>query len=162
MNNLPKRKQNRLNHYDYSQNGAYFITICTIDRKPLLSRITVGAHIVRPPITELSNYGEIVKEKINNIPLHYDNVLIDNYVIMPNHIHLIINITENGRTMCAPTISRIIKHFKESVTKSIGCCIWQKGFYDHIIRDEEDYLTKCQYIENNPTKWLEDELYIKS
>lgn len=159
MNDLPKRKQNRLKNYDYSQNGAYFITICTTDRKPLLSRITVGAHSVRPPVTELSNYGEIVKEKIENIPSHYENILIDNYVVMPNHIHLIISITENGRTLCAPTIPRIIKHFKESVTKSIGYSIWQKGFYDHIIRDYNDYITKAEYIENNPAKWLEDELY---
>lgn len=88
----------------------------------------------------------------------YENVFVDNYVIMPNHIHLIIRI-ESGRTQFAPTIGRIIKQFKGSITKQIGKSIWQKSFYDHIIRDDYDYQTKWQYIDENPGKWLEDELY---
>lgn len=83
---------------------------------------------------------------------------------LPNHIHLIIRIDNNkcgvdGRTLFAPTISRIIKQFKEFVTKQLGENIWQKSFYDHIIRDENDYKTKWEYIENNPNRWSEDELY---
>ncbi len=148
-----KRKPNRLTDYDYTQNGAYFITICVNDRKPILSSITVGANCVR-----LSKVGIVIKNEIDKMNTVYENVFVDNYVIMPNHIHLIIRI-ESGRTQFAPTIGRIIKQFKGSITKQIGKSIWQKSFYDHIIRDDYDYQTKWQYIDENPGKWLEDELY---
>ena len=78
---------------------------------------------------------------------------------MPNHIHLIV-VIQNGRTQFAPTISRIIKQFKGKITKQVGFCIWQKSFYDHVIRDEKDYLRICEYIENNPVKWTEDKYFI--
>lgn len=178
--NLPKRKSNRLKDYDYSQNGAYFITICTKDKKEILSRInksadnihpnmlvcdSVGANSVRPNEVNLTAIGEVAEKGIAGIEKHYKNVFADNHVIMPNHIHLIIRIDinerrEGGRTLCAPTVSQIIRQFKEFVTKQIGENIWQKSFYDHIIRDEEDYRTKWEYIENNPNRWSEDELYI--
>lgn len=148
-----KRKPNRLTDYDYTQNGAYFITICVNDRKPILSSITVGENCVR-----LSKVGIVIKNEIDKMNTVYENVFVDNYVIMPNHIHLIIRI-ESGRTQFAPTIGRIIKQFKGSITKQIGKSIWQKSFYDHIIRDDYDYQTKWQYIDENPGKWLEDELY---
>ena len=126
--------------------------------------VTVAANIVRPNEIRLTTIGEIAEKGIKGIEEHYNNVFTDNYVIMPNHIHLIISIDENeydddGRTMCAPTVSRIMKQFKEFVTKQIGENIWQKSFYDHIIRDENDYKTKWEYIENNPNRWSEDELY---
>ncbi len=168
---LQKRKPNRLKNYDYSQNGAYFITICTNERKPILSRISVGASNARPNEIKLTDIGIVVEQGIKGITEHYDNVFVDNYVIMPNHIHLIIRIdidngrampapTEgNGRPMVAPTVSRIIQQLKGYVTKQIGEPVWQKLYYDHIIRDEFDYFTKWQYIDNNPAKWLEDELY---
>lgn len=137
---LPKRKPNRLNDYDYSQNGAYFITICTHNRECILSRIPVGADIIRPHKIELLKYGKFVDESINQIPLHYDGIFVDNYVIMPNHIHLIIRIEQhNGRMISAPTV---VAGMKRYVSKQIGKSIWQKSFYDHIIRDEEDYKTK--------------------
>ena len=89
----------------------------------------------------------------------YEKVSVDKYVIMPNHIHLII-VMQNGRTQFSPTVSRIIKQFKGKVTKQVGFCIWQKSFYDHIIRDENDYLRIWEYIENNPYKWTEDKYFI--
>ncbi len=152
MNDLPKRKQNRLNNYDYSQNGAYFITICTKNKECIFGSIVgCDAHIA--PKIILTEYGKIAKKHIELIPG------IDKYVIMPNHIHLIIL---KGGAMWAshPTsVSQDIRSLKILVSKQISKSIWQTSFYDHIIRDEEDYLTKCQYIENNPAKWLEDELY---
>ena len=104
-------------------------------------------------------------KKIEKIHSIYDNVLIDNYIIMPNHIHLIIRIDNNGRTQYgrtqfSPTINRIIKQFKGSITKQIGKPIWQKSFYDHIIRDEIDYQNVWKYIDENPMKWKEDRLYV--
>lgn len=161
---LQTRKPNRLKDYDYSQNGAYFITICTKDRQPLLSVIknadeTVGENFVLPTIY-LTDVGETIKNEIEKIHSIYDNVLIDNYIIMPNHIHLIIRIDANGRTQFSPTINRIIKQFKGSITKQIGESIWQKSFYDHIIRDDIDYQSIWQYIDENPMKWKEDKLYV--
>lgn len=157
--NHGNRKPNRLSGYDYGQRGAYFITVCTKDRAPILSTIengpaTVGANCVR-----LTRTGEIADGEIQKFNHIYPSVHVDYYVIMPNHIHMIVRIDDDGRTQFAPTISRIIKQFKGSVTKQFGNAIWQKSFYDHVIRDEEDYLTKAQYIEENPIKWQEDALY---
>lgn len=153
-----KRKPNRLENYDYSQNGAYFITICTKDKEPILSQISVGATIGRPTI-KLTNIGKYVDDAINEIHKHYEDVYVDNYIIMPNHIHILIRIDSSGRPMVAPTISRIVQQFKGVISKRIGKSIWQKLYYDHIIRDEIDYMTKWQYIDENPIKWAEDELY---
>ena len=150
---LPKRKNIRLNDYNYSSNGAYFITICTKNKENLLWK-NVGANCVRPlDQLPLSKIG-IVIEKLNTV---YENIKVDKYQIMPNHIHLIIFIYEdsNGRTQFAPTISRIIKQFKGSITKQIGFSIWQKSFYDRIIRNENEYQSVWNYIHNNPLKYLE-------
>lgn len=151
------RKPNRLPDYDYSQNGAYFVTICIKDREPILSKISVGANCVR-----LTDFGKVVDDEIKKMNTVYGCVFVDNYVIMPNHIHLLIRIENDGRRpQVAPTVSRIIKQFKGSVTKQIGMSVWQKGFYDHVVRDEYDYQIRWKYIDDNPSKWAEDELYIK-
>ena len=148
MTNLPNRKPNRLKGYDYAGNGAYFITICTKGRKCILSRIPVGNAALSVPKIELTAIGKIVEEHLRLMPG------MDKYVIMPNHVHLIVikNKTEKS-------ISEDIRTLKSVVSRAVGRPIWQKSFYDHIIRDEEDYLTKAEYIENNPSKWIEDELY---
>ena len=164
MCRMPKRKQNRLQEYDYNSNGAYFITICTKDKKHLFwkENTNVGANCVRPYEYQLSSVGITVNEEIKNINNVYgDIVRIDKYVVMPNHIHMIIIIDDynSGRTQFAPTVSRIIKRFKGSVTKKIGSSIWQRSFYDHIIRDENDYLRIWDYIDKNPLKWSSDEYY---
>ncbi|WP_295632444.1 transposase [uncultured Intestinimonas sp.] len=76
---------------------------------------------------------------------------------MPNHVHMILVLTsQGGRTLCAPTVSRVIKQFKGVVTKRAGLPLWQKSFHDHIIRNEADYLRIWQYIDTNPLKWRED------
>lgn len=156
MSKLQTRKRLRLIGYDYSGNGAYFITICTKDRKCILSYI-VGTDDHIGPITELTDYGKIIEKYIVQIKG------IDSFVIMPNHIHLIIiKDKEQGGAMWSshPTsISSDIRTFKTLVTKEIGKSIWQTKFYDHIIRDEYDYMVHLQYIDENPAKWLEDKYY---
>lgn len=157
----PKRKNIRLNDYDYSSAGAYFITICTKNRQFELSQIfrscnCVGADIIRPSLTQ---YGKIVEKAIDAISNHYPEVTIDKYVIMPDHIHLILTITSpetNGRIISAPTkpIRTIIGQMKRWVSKEIGISIWQKSYYDHVIRDENDYTTKWNYINKNPLSWF--------
>lgn len=151
---LPKRKHIRLNNYDYSQPGAYFITICVDNRKALLSNINVGASIARPKEIHLTKYGTIVEKSIENIPVHYPTITVDNYVIMPDHIHLLLQIHSDfdGRPLVAPTIKRVIQQPKGIISKQIGFSIWQKSFNDHIVRGRSDYQEIWQYIENNPYK----------
>jgi len=171
---LPIRKQNRLQNFDYSQNGAYFITICTKNRAKIfwkntkndgVSTIaadpTVGATCGRPLYYyKLSEYGLIVNSEINKIERIYNGIIkIDKYVVMPNHIHLIILIDGYGRPQVAPTISRVIQQFKGSISKRIGIPVWQRSFHDHIIRDEHDYLSIWQYIDTNPLTWENDCFY---
>ena len=169
MKDLPVRKNIRLNHYDYSRAGCYFITMCVKDRHEMLRKIVmdteppVGANCVRP---QLSKYGNIVEKEISVLSETYDTVDVIKYVIMPNHVHMIIEIdgdygigVGDGRAQCAPTIPRIIKQFKGSITKQIGFSLWQKSFHDHIIRNEAEYQNIWRYIDENPARWEEDEYY---
>ena len=155
-----KRKSTRLKDYDYSSASVYFVTVCVKDKKPLLWS-NVGASIARLQESRLSEYGKIVDDAIRQIPSHYPDIKIDNYVVMPNHIHLLLSIEGdiNGRPMVAPTLSRVIQQMKGYVSKQVGFSIWQKLFIDHIIRNERDYIEHYTYIENNPIKWELDELY---
>lgn len=118
-----------------------------------LLRANVGANCVRPrELPPLSKIGIIIDNEINKISSVYENVIVDKYCIMPDHIHLIIFILldDDGRTQFAPTLSRIIKQFKGSITKQIGVSIWQKSYNDRIIRNEKGYSEVCKYIDENP------------
>lgn len=158
--NLPVRKPNRLPTFDYSTAGAYFITICTKDRKCLFWD-TVGATIGRPHVPTLSYYAMVVDAAIQKIPVYYPAISVDHYVVMPNHIHLLlqINTDVSGRPMVAPTISTVIQQLKGVITKQIGWSVWQKLFHDHVVRNEKDYLKIWEYIDNNPARWEEDCFY---
>ncbi len=157
---LPKRKLTRLKGYDYSTPGAYFITICTQDRKELLSEIIVGDDAYIVPKNSLSKIGLICDKYINNINIKYENVTVDKYVIMPNHIHFIIFLHGTMRAS-SPTknIETIIRSFKTMVTKEICYSIWQRSYHDHIIRGEKDYQKIWEYIDTNPLKWNLDCFY---
>lgn len=160
MSDLPRRKRNRLPEYDYNTSGRYFITVCTEKKEKILSSISVGATIGRPPIVHLSYLGRIVEEAIQEIPKKYSMIMVDHYVIMPNHVHLLLSIIgDDGRPMVAPTISRVIQQMKGYVTKRAEKPIWQKGFYDHVVRTEHDYRSIYEYIDNNPAHWAEDVYY---
>lgn len=126
----------RLERWDYSGRGAYFITICTKDRITFFRR---GAQCApESDFPELTECGEIANQVMLEIPTHYLNVTLDEYIIMPNHIHMILILGDSGRTLCAPTptVSQIVRMLKETITKRIGRPIWQRSYYDHIIRDE--------------------------
>lgn len=157
---LPKRKPNRLQEYDYSTPNGYFITICTQNRRNLFWK-NVGAITDRPENVPLTNLGMLARQSIEDIPRYYPVVSVDHFVIMPNHIHLLLQIhTDNdGRSMIAPTISTVVRLMKGAVSKQAGFSVWQKGFYDHVVRSQRDYLDIWNYIEGNPSKWEEDKLY---
>ena len=165
-NGYEKRKHSRLKTYDYTNSGCYFITFCTKDRAHVLSSI-VGRGALTPPRVELTNIGKIAAEVIERTSVVYPGISIDNYVIMPNHVHLLIQIspvdggvraprpTENGSV----SITEVIKAMKSITTRKIGTKIWQTSFYDHVIRNDEDYQTRFRYIKENPAKWQQDKYY---
>ena len=153
---MESRKQNRLDSFDYSSNAAYFITICTKNRRNLFWN-AVGASIARPP-ERLSSYGRTVDDAIRVIPIHYPTVVLEKYVVMPNHVHLLLRISSDSGQP-SPTISTVIQQMKGYVTKKSGADIWQKSFHDHVVRNESDYLEIWEYIENNPQKWALDCFY---
>ncbi len=167
----PVRKSNRMNNYDYSSNGLYFITICTKNRATYLSDIVeipdlVGNAALGVPRVKLTEYGEIVDENIKKINEIYRYVSVSKYVIMPDHIHMILFVSDYGEKPVSdgtpraafPTrsIPQIINGLKSISTKQIGFSIWQKSFHDHIIRSEKEFLEIWQYIENNPINWAND------
>lgn len=159
---MGKRQPNRLRQYDYNQDGAYFVTLCVKDRKRILSDV-VGddAHIVPKP------YGLIVEKYIRNAPQ------IEKYVIMPDHIHMIIRLENGSMRASTPTdknestsagadarirpkntVASIVRSIKVLTTKEIGESIFQRSYYDHVIRNQGDYNEIWEYIENNPKAWI--------
>ena len=164
---MQNRKELRLQEYDYSQNGYYFVTICTKDRENLLSRV-VGGGVLDAPSVELSKYGKIVESRIEEINKVYSTKRIEKYVIMPNHVHFILVVNEGeaqgpSRTP-APTranesVPAFVSTLKRFTNRESGTMLWQRGYYDHVIRNEEDYLAVWQYIETNPVKWELDQYY---
>ena len=162
---LPKRKPTRLSGFDYSATGAYFITICTQNRRKILSRI-VGVDVLGDPKTvELSPYGIVADKYINQLNDFYDDIMVDRYVIMPNHIHIMLFLSENGSprtstpTRQTSTVSHFVSTFKRFCNKEYGKNIWQRHFNDHIIRNRQDYEEHVKYIYENPMRWYYDELY---
>lgn len=162
---LPKRKSARLKGYDYSSPGAYFVTVCTKNREELFEiEFPVGndLRVVPPP------QNEIVHKWLKEIETKYTNFKIDKYVIMPNHIHIIIVITERhiGRSLQdvmrwfkTMVTNEYIRLVKEHKCKPFNEKLWQKSYHDHIIRGEKDYLKIWEYIDSNPLKWKEDCFY---
>jgi len=151
MKELPKRKQNRLKGFDYSQNGAYFVTICAKMRAELFGRIDVGAASCRPQLSEI---GEIVESEIARLSIAYEGVSVECYTVMPNHVHMIIIIFR--RQNAAPTISQMINQWKRAISIKAGFSPWQKSFHDHIIRSDDDFKRIEQYIYNNHANWESD------
>ncbi|MHA1344653.1 MAG: transposase [Promethearchaeota archaeon] len=183
MNKKYNRKSIRLRDYDYSQPGLYFITICTQNKLCLFGQIKNEKMI-------LNNAGEMVKKCWLEIPKHHSNVVLHKYIIMPNHIHGIIEIVgvqniEPGRKkykivgvqniepllrnkfqkIIPGSIGSIVRGFKIGVTKWFHKNtniknVWQRNYYEHIIRNKKSYIKITEYIENNPIKWKNDEYYI--
>ena len=191
---LPQRKQIRLTGYDYSLPGYYFVTICTQERKNILGKI-VNEEMV------LNKIGKMINQWWQKLPEKFINVSLDEYIVMPNHLHGIVVINENGQTYgssngrthgsaptenvnsivvgvdpCVdpspdrpPSLGKIIQWFKTMTTNryirgvknnhwlSFNKRLWQRGFYEHIIRNETELVKIQEYINLNPLMWLKDE-----
>ena len=164
------RRSIRLKEHDYSQPGAYFVTICTRDRACLFGEIVDGE-------MRLNEAGEIARGCWEEIPRHFPLVELDAFVVMPNHVHGIIVIQGRGERFFAPTstaptttiaqspsrtIGSIVRGFKIGVTKWFRAntdlhSIWQRGYYEHVIRNEAELTAIREYILGNPARWDEDE-----
>ena len=167
---FPKRKELRIKQYDYSSKGVYYVTMCIKNRKRILSDVIkpVGVGALDDPKVRLTKIGEIAEKYLlssENIP----GVTVDRYVIMPDHIHVIIfldpdkYIKKDGSSK-APTptnemLPHVISTFKRFCNKEIGNNIFQRGYVEHIVRDRDDYETRRRYIYENPLRWYYDELY---
>ena len=191
MDEQKNRKTTRLKCADYNRNQAVFLTICTKERRCILSRIVGTGVLDGPPNTEnvlegtgvpdgpqieLTKYGQIADKYIRQLNEFYDDLSIESYVIMPNHIHILLWVkgADNGPSSTpetngpsrtpVPTVqnsvpSRFVSTFKRFSNKEYGINLWQYRSYDHIIRNRQDYEEHLRYICENPIKWYYDELY---
>jgi putative transposase len=175
-NPLPKRRSLRLKEYNYAQAGAYFVTTCTQDRKCLFGDIVDDQMC-------LNDAGKMVERLWNDIPNRFPSVAIDIFVIMPNHLHGIVILpdgvtapragasVEPGKTITinVPTLGDVMKAFKSSTTveyiqgvkamswPAFHQKLWQRNYYDHVIRDGTDLDRVRRYIDENPVRWAFDD-----
>lgn len=176
---IHRRKSIRLKGYDYSQAGLYFITVCTHNRVPLFGEIVDGQ-------MQFNESGIVADEEWRKTEHIRSNIVLHEFVIMPNHVHGIIELVgahcmrphgirpecadsdeQPGRVQRAPTVGDIVRGFKSSVTKrlnAISCTsgqrFWQRNYYEHIIRNEAAYLKIAEYIQTNPQRWEEDTYHV--
>jgi REP element-mobilizing transposase RayT len=134
---LPQRKHPRLDHYDYSTSGAYFITICTQGRRCLFSKI-VGRRLA-PADIQYTVYGDIAREQLFLLEERYPNLHIDRFVIMPNHIHAILLLEETAGASPRPTVTDMVCAYKSLTTRECKKAkpidkLFQTSFYEHVIR----------------------------
>lgn len=171
MDEFPKRKDICIKNYDYSRSGCYFITVCAKDRQSIFWDKSVIPSCVDD--IKLSPMGEVVKKCWKEINSVYSNIIPDCYAIMPDHFHGIIVIDDDlsGERDIAikqdrPSLSEIVQGFKSVTTRM--CYeygyrqIWQRGYYEHIIRDREDYNNTVGYILNNHKKWINNNGFLES
>ena len=154
---LPRRKPTSLKGYDYSTPGIYFITVCTHNKECLLSKI-VGEGLCALPQNILTPLGEKVEKSIQYINENYTGVVIEKYVVMPNHIHLIVKLDDSGGRG-NPPLQNVVGQLKSYTTKNSENAIWQRSYHDHIIRGENDYKKIWEYIDTNVLRWQNDCFY---
>ncbi|MBO5912953.1 MAG: transposase [Clostridia bacterium] len=160
-----QRKPTRLKEYDYSSNGRYFVTICVQDRKLLLGSVVVGDGVLDVPKMRLSRLGLIAEKYIQNMSHKYDGVSVEDYVIMPNHIHLVIGVLNQGTSRTpSPTnqvIPKFVSSFKRFCNREYGYNIWQRSYHDRIIRNDAEYKKIHTYIKGNPIVWQKDKFFVE-
>lgn len=142
----PERKRNRIPKYDYATPNSYFVTICTHQRQCIFGTVE-----------QLNGFGQIAKELLVRIPQHFPNASVDKYVIMPNHIHAIITLHAVSPDI-QKDLSVILGQYKAAVSQRLhkafpNKTVWQKSFYDNVIRSEKGYQAAWRYIDENPVRW---------
>ncbi len=172
MSNEPYRQRRsiRLKAYDYSQPGAYFVTICTFQRQMLFGEVVNGN-------LQLNEYGHITQDCWHSLPDHFFTVGVDAFVVMPNHVHSVLLIHDVGATHASPlphrphhsgpqprSVGAVVGAFKSAASRRInalrhtpGTPIWQRNYYEHVVRNDRDLERIRVYIQDNPANWQEDE-----
>ena len=148
---FPQRRHPRIKNYNYATPNYYFITICTHNKQCIFGQPNA-----------LNRFGKIADQAIQSIGCHFDAVLVDKYVVMPNHVHAIIALGDYG-----PDLTMIIGQYKAHVSKQIhqfapDLTVWQTSFHDHVIRTQKSYEKIWHYIDTNPVKWPDDCFYLES
>ncbi|MCD6499128.1 MAG: transposase [Deltaproteobacteria bacterium] len=165
MEKKHERRVMRLAGYDYGRAGAYFVTICTHEHRCLFGRIVDGTMV-------LNDAGRVVEKVWDDLPRHYARMETDAFVIMPNHVHGIIVLAPDesssaagaeGAMNRAPTLGNVVRGFKGRVTIGINRMsnisvvrVWQRNYYEHVVRNEKDLDRIREYIMGNPGRWVED------
>jgi REP element-mobilizing transposase RayT len=145
------RKSARIPNYDYASYNYYFVTICTHNRRCIFGSPE-----------QLNEMGTIAWEEIQKISLHYNSIHVDHFVVMPNHIHMIVILEGNG-----PNLNQVIAQYKSGVTRKIreiitDISVWQRSYHDHVIRNQREYEKIWNYIEGNPSNWNKDCFFVAS
>lgn len=167
MSNLPQRKQTRLVGHDYTAAGGYFVTLCAYQRQHLFGTISEET-------MQLSAIGRLVEEEWAATPLHRPNIQLDVFVIMPNHIHGLVFVQESSprptdraqhaAPLRAGSLGAFVRAYKSAVRRRVGIelghqePLWQRNYYEHIIRNADEYDKIAAYIINNPANWKSDSL----
>jgi putative transposase len=162
---MKQRKRLRLKEYDYSLGGTYYVTICTKDREDLFGKIVGG-------VMQMNQYANIVQRCLRELPEHYPDIMLDEFIIMPNHVHGIIIIIDDAvGTGLRPvptrikrySLSEIVRAFKSfsarhinMIRKTTDTPIWQRSYYDHVVRNERSLNRIREYIRTNPEQWSWD------
>lgn len=163
--NAHHRQSIRLKEYDYSQPGFYFITICVHERRPLFGKVVEGNMV-------LNDAGAMVVEQWLKIPARFQQVVLKEFIVMPNHLHGIIEILLGEAMTTNTNLGNVVGAFKSLTTNAyirsvhhhgwpiFNEKIWGRNYYEHVIRDEKSYLKIAEYIQTNPQKWSEDAYYV--
>jgi len=202
-----ERKQLRLPEYDYRQTGVYFLTLCAKGKAPLFGKVCVGGGVLDAPYVELSDMGVVVQDRLEEMDRHYEHLSMKKHIIMPNHVHLLVEVCGPSRTPAptqgdgngpsrtpaptqgdgngpsgtpaptqgdgngpsgtpAPTkanqaIPAYVSTLKRLTNRTCDRELWHRGYYDHVIRNEADFLRIWTYIDANPAKWADDEYFVR-
>ena len=158
------RRSIRLPDYDYAQSGAYFVTLCAHKRECLFGEVVADAMILSP-------IGQVVSDTWLALPMHFENIALDAFVVMPNHFHSIVQIVADAAKQDAPehgtqsgSLAAVVQNFKSVSTRKInqmrelsGRTVWQRNFHERIIRNQRELDAKRQYVADNPLQWALDE-----
>ena len=142
----PARKSPRLKGFDYSAAMTYHVVLVTRHRERLFGEV-VGSSVL------LSPEGKIAADAINEIPAHYTRVEIDESIVMPDHVQILISICADPEDPYTANLNDIIRAYKSAVSRKCGRQVWQRSYYDHIIRNDKDYMETVDYIQGNPAEW---------
>jgi REP element-mobilizing transposase RayT len=161
MSSSPRRKSPRLQGFDYRTCGLYFVTICSYQQRHIFGSV-VGTRVI------LSSLGSIVHQQLEELSQHQPMVTVHSFIVMPNHIHALIEVISEQTPVANRSLSTIVGTFKYMCAKQWRKCtgnaepIWQRSFHDRYVRDERQYMCYLQYILDNPIKWSVDELNSKA